>query len=101
MHKNALLSLSCQRLTEQELSEYWNMKRNTLQKWRSSGVGPIYIKIGAKAVYPIESIMEYERNRTFKSSGERVSLLLQETINGKNKDIFVCPICGHKSVIHK
>lgn len=60
------------RLTEAELAEYWGIRRNTLQKWRSTGVGPVYIKLGAKVVYPRESIIEYERRRTFRGSGERI-----------------------------
>lgn len=60
------------RMTESELSEYWGVKRKTLSKWRSLGNGPLYIKIGSKIYYPREGIEEYEKNRTFRGSGERV-----------------------------
>lgn len=62
------------RLTEKQLSEYWGVKINTLQKWRSLGTGPVYIKLGGKAIYPKNAILEYERNRTFKGTGERAFL---------------------------
>ena len=59
------------RLTESELSEYWNIKKSTLQKWRAIGIGPVYIKLGAKVVYPRESIIAYEQSRMFRGAGQR------------------------------
>ncbi len=61
------------RLTEQQLAEYWNVKRNTLQKWRCFGIGPVYIKIGGKVVYTMESIRNFELTRTYQGSAQRIS----------------------------
>ena len=66
------VSIQNGRMTEKELSEHWGIKRNTLQKWRSLGTGPIYVKLGGKVVYPLEAIREYEKSRTFIESSERV-----------------------------
>ncbi len=66
------ISIQNGRMTEKELAEHWGVKRNTLQKWRSAGVGPIYVKIGGKVIYPLEAIREYERSRMFYASSERV-----------------------------
>ena len=60
------------RLTEEELAGYWGVKRNTLQKWRCAGIGPVYIKLGAKVIYTKEAIEEFEQNRTFRGSGKRI-----------------------------
>ena len=65
------------RLTESELSEYWGVKKNTLQKWRSLGIGPIYIKRGAKVIYPREAIIAYEQERMFSGSGKKAKLKLE------------------------
>ena len=59
-------------MTEQELSEYWGIKRTTLQKWRSLGRGPVYIKIGGHVIYPRETIINFERERLFHGSGNRI-----------------------------
>lgn len=59
-------------MCERQLAKHWGIKENTLQKWRSMGLGPIYMKIGGKVIYPIESIMEYEKNRLYRSSSEKV-----------------------------
>lgn len=70
MHENIL---ECRtRLSEKELAEYWGIKVNTLQKWRTLGVGPVYIKIGARVIYKRESIEEYEQKRTFRGSSQRI-----------------------------
>ena len=58
-------------LTEQELADLWDMKRNTLQKWRSSGVGPVYIKRVGRVVYRKDAIAEFERKNCFQGSGQR------------------------------
>lgn len=60
------------RLSEEELANYWGLKRNTLQKWRCTGVGPVYIKLGAKIIYTREAIRAFEQSRTFQGSGLRI-----------------------------
>ena len=69
------------RLTEEELAEYWGIRKSNLQKWRTDGTGPLYIKVGAKPIYSMEAIQEYERERTFKGTGDRVVF---PTEGGKN-----------------
>ncbi len=59
-------------MSEKELAEHWNVKRNTLQKWRSSGCGPLYLKIGGKVVYMTAMINEYEKNRTYRGTAEKI-----------------------------
>jgi predicted DNA-binding transcriptional regulator AlpA len=46
-------------LNEQELAERLGISRKTLQKWRSLGIGPAYLKLGAKVVYRVEDIEAY------------------------------------------
>lgn len=59
-------------LTEEDLSEYWGIKQHTLRKWRINGKGPIYLKIGGRVMYPRKAIQEYEANRTFRSTSNRI-----------------------------
>lgn len=59
-------------LTEDDLSEYWGIKKVTLRKWRSTGDGPIYLKIGGRVMYPRKAIKEYERTRMFRSTSDRI-----------------------------
>ena len=55
-------------LTEKELTEAWGVKRNTLQKWRSQGVGPKHIKRVGRVIYRKDDIAEFERSQTRQST---------------------------------
>lgn len=46
-------------LSEVELAERLSISRKTLQKWRSLGMGPAYLKLGSKVVYRVEDIEAY------------------------------------------
>jgi len=68
---NNIKTLQEQYFNEAQLSKYWNVKQSTLQKWRSAGVGPIYIKRVGKVVYKLSEILKFEEENSFKGSGER------------------------------
>lgn len=57
-------------LTERALAELWNVKRNTLQKWRSLGVGPKFVKRVGRVIYRKSDIAEFERANVFQRTGE-------------------------------
>ncbi len=41
----------------------------TLANWRSSGMSPPYTKVGGRVLYPKEQLLEWEKRRTFNSTG--------------------------------
>lgn len=43
-------------LTEKEAAAFLSMERNTLNKWRSTGKGPKYYKIGGAVRYKIADL---------------------------------------------
>ena len=47
--------------TETELALRWNVSAATLQRWRSDGVGPPYIKLSKTIRYPVDEIVAYEQ----------------------------------------
>ena len=59
-------------LTEKELAELWKMKRNTLQKWRSLGVGPRYIKRVGRIVYRKTDVAEFEKNSLYQGTKKKI-----------------------------
>lgn len=58
-------------LTEKQLSELWGIKKNTLQKWRSAGVGPKFIKRVGRIAYRKSDIAEYEQSQTFQITNKK------------------------------
>ncbi|MDR0967645.1 MAG: helix-turn-helix domain-containing protein [Rickettsiales bacterium] len=55
-------------LTEKQLAELWGIKRNTIQKWRTNGTGPEFIKRVGHIVYRKDAIAEFEKNQTYQST---------------------------------
>jgi hypothetical protein len=50
------------RLTEKELAGRWGISVRTCQKWRRTGMGPVFIVIGQHTVlYREEDVRAYER----------------------------------------
>ena len=47
-------------LTQEELGARWRVSPRTLEQWRWRGVGPRYLKIGGRVIYPENEIEHYE-----------------------------------------
>jgi len=47
-------------MNETELATRWNINTKTLQRWRSEGRGPRFMKMSKRIVYPIDEILDYE-----------------------------------------
>jgi len=54
-------------LTPQALADRWQGQISlvTLATWRSRKLGPRYIKIGGRVLYPLHGVEEWEKKRTF------------------------------------
>jgi hypothetical protein len=54
-------------MTPQALVERWqgSITLVTLATWRSRKLGPRYIKIGGRVLYPLDGVEEWEAKRTF------------------------------------
>jgi predicted DNA-binding transcriptional regulator AlpA len=48
-------------LTQRELADRWNKSEATIERYRSDGVGPKYLKIGGAVRYRLEDIEQFER----------------------------------------
>ena len=47
-------------MNETELAARWNLSPKTLQRWRSEGRGPRYMKMSKLVVYPIDEVFDFE-----------------------------------------
>ncbi len=59
-------------LSETELAQRWGVSPKTLQRWRSEGRGPHYLKLSKRVTYPLETVTEYEHSALHVSTSERV-----------------------------
>ena len=50
-------------LTPRQLAARWGMSEKTLERWRTLGTGPMYLKLGSRVMYPLASIAQHEQGR--------------------------------------
>jgi hypothetical protein len=54
-------------LTQLELARRWNKSVGTLERFRSEGIGPRFLKIGGTVRYRLEDIEAFERDCLYES----------------------------------
>jgi len=47
-------------LTQKELARRWAISHRTLERWRWTGEGPDYLKLGGRVIYRLEDITAFE-----------------------------------------
>jgi predicted DNA-binding transcriptional regulator AlpA len=60
-------------LNENELAQRWGISPKTLQRWRSEGRGPRYLKLSKRVSYPVEAVIGFERAALHDSTSERAA----------------------------
>jgi predicted DNA-binding transcriptional regulator AlpA len=58
-------------LNENELAQRWGVSPKTLQRWRTEGRGPRYLKLSRRVSYPLDAVIEFERYALHDSTCER------------------------------
>jgi predicted site-specific integrase-resolvase len=57
---------------QRQLAERWNVSEASLERWRSAGIGPVYLKLQGRVLYRVEDIEAYEADCLRTSTTERV-----------------------------
>ena len=52
--------MTTRHLNQNELAVRWTISPRTLERWRFTGEGPQFIKIGGRVAYRVEDIEAYE-----------------------------------------
>lgn len=52
--------MSVKHLNQRQLAERWNVSEASLERWRSAGIGPVYLKLQGRVLYRLEDIEAYE-----------------------------------------
>lgn len=60
-------------MNQLELAVRWRISHRTLERWRWTGEGPKFVKLGGRVVYRLDDIEEYEQTmlRTCTPANER------------------------------
>jgi hypothetical protein len=57
-------------LSQQELAARWRISPRSLERWRWSGQGPRYLKLGGRVVYRLEDVQAFEAEQVRGSTAE-------------------------------
>lgn len=85
-------------LNEIELAARWGMSPKTLQRWRAQNVGPEYLKLGKKIMYPLADVENYENLIRSNFAGiEEILLYLHQTGEASLEQIQAACLDGKES----
>lgn len=56
--------MTTRHLNQTELAARWTISPRTLERWRHTGEGPKYLKIGGRVAYSLEEIEAFEAGQT-------------------------------------
>lgn len=57
-------------LNQVHLARRWHISPRTLERWRWTGEGPAYFKIGGRVVYKLADVEAYEGTRRCESTAQ-------------------------------
>lgn len=61
-------------LTQTHLAKRWSVSEGTLERWRTEGIGPIFLKLKGQVRYRIRDVEQYEES-CLSSSTRRIICL--------------------------
>lgn len=65
--------MSIKHLNQRQLAERWGVSEASLERWRTEGIGPIFLKLQGRIAYRLEDVEAFEAENLHKSTTERVS----------------------------
>jgi len=64
--------VSVKHLNQRQLADRWDVSEATLERWRSEGIGPVFLKLQGRVLYRLEDVESFESDSLRKSTPERV-----------------------------
>ena len=64
--------MNVKHLNQRQLADRWDVSEATMERWRSEGIGPVFLKLQGRVLYRIEDIETYETECLRKSTSEAV-----------------------------
>ena len=56
--------MATKHLNQIDLAARWTLSHRTLERWRWTGEGPCFVKLGGRVVYRLEDVEAYEAEQT-------------------------------------
>ena len=52
--------MSVKHLNQRQLADRWDVSEATLERWRSEGIGPVFLKLQGRVLYRLEDVEAFE-----------------------------------------
>jgi len=65
--------MAIQHIDQRALAERWQVSETTLERWRSQGVGPVFLKLHGRIVYREQDLEAYENQCLHTSTSARMA----------------------------
>ena len=65
--------MAIRHINQQTLAERWQVSEATLERWRTLGVGPVFLKLHGRIVYREQDLEAYEEQCLRRSTAQRVT----------------------------
>lgn len=63
--------MSIKHLNQRQLADRWDVSEATLERWRSEGIGPVFLKLQGRVLYRVEDVESYEKQSLRISTSQR------------------------------
>ena len=60
-------------MNQVQLAKRWCVSEATLERWRSVGIGPVYLKMHGRVIYREEDILEFEGQCLHRSTSQKAN----------------------------
>ncbi len=64
--------MSIKHLNQRQLADRWDLSEASLERWRTEGIGPVFLKLQGRVLYRVEDIESYEVDSLRKSTSVRL-----------------------------
>ena len=52
--------MTVKHLNQQQLAQRWDRSEASLERWRSEGIGPVFMKLQGRILYRLEDVEAFE-----------------------------------------
>ena len=63
--------MSVKHLNQRQLADRWDVSEATLERWRTEGIVPVFLKLQGRVLYRVEDVEAFETDSLRKSTSER------------------------------
>lgn len=64
--------MNVKHLNQRQLADRWDLSEASLERWRTEGIGPVFLKLQGRVLYRVEDVEAFEVDSLRKSTSLRL-----------------------------